>query len=64
MCRFVPLKNRVKSSKGPITRNGGAIGAAFLPSTRREENPRAYRRCRRKREDRAAVLFRIEDRMG
>ena len=34
------------------------------PVTRREENPRAYRRCRRKREDRAAVLFRIEDRMG
>ena len=67
MCRFVPLgKTEAKSSKGPITeKRRGDWGGLSRPVTRREENPRAYRRCRRKTGGPdSRPLSRIEDRMG
>ena len=64
MCRFVPLEKQSKKQQRAYYQKRRGDWCGLSPVTRREEKPKAYRRCRRKREDRAAVLSRIEDRMG
>ena len=64
MCRFVPLEKQNKKQQKAYHKRQRRDWGGLSPVTRREENSKAYRRCRRKREDRAAVLSRIEDRMG
>lgn len=64
MCRFVPLEKQNKKQQKAYHKRQRRDWGGLSPVTRREENSKAYRRCRKKREDRAAALSRIEDRMG
>ena len=64
MCRFVPLEKQSKKQQRAYYLKRRGDWGGLSPVTRREENSKVYRRCRRKREDRAAVLSRIKDKMG